>query len=116
MSSNRSAFLGRLHLAVPILPHARWLLEEHRSCIDLHAEQGIGLLAQVFALVELGLPMQLIGREIEIAVAGDRKCVRPQDAWIMGDGSPFAVGLALPDAITLVVAGIDAALVVGFET
>jgi hypothetical protein len=45
----------------------------------------MGLLAQILALVEPGLPMELIGGEVEIAARRNRERVRPKNSWVVGD-------------------------------
>jgi hypothetical protein len=47
-------------------------LEQHRAGIDLQPEQGVRLFAQVFSFTELGLMVQLIGGEVEIAIGRHR--------------------------------------------
>lgn len=60
--------------------------------------------------------MKLVGSEVEIAIVRHRKCVRPQDARIVGDRDPFAIDLSLPNTVALVVACVNVTLVIRLKT
>src|SRR5271170_6956260 len=107
--------------AIPSPPRQAWrrastepavkrlrLFEGDGRRVDLEAEQGVGFHAQVLAVVELHLAVDLVGGEIEIAVRPHRHRVRPKNPRIVGDGPPLTVRLPLADAVVLVVAGVDA--------
>src|ERR1039457_6010265 len=82
--------------------------------VDLDAEEDVGFLAQVFAVVKIGLAMQLIGGAVEIAI-GDGKRVGPLNAGIVGDEFVTAVEAAAADAVVLVVAVVEAAFLIGLH-
>ncbi len=68
-------------------------------------------MTQILALMKLRLPMELIRGKVEITVCGDGERIWPENPRIVRDGFPLSVSLALADAIALIVAGVDAALV-----
>ena len=49
-------------------PCSRWLFQMHRTRIDLDPEQTVGLLPQVLTIMKLRLAVELVRREIQIAV------------------------------------------------
>jgi hypothetical protein len=78
--------------------------------IDLHAEYAIGFLAQVFPIVIVGLTVQLIGDEVQVAVVGCHQRIRPQRARVVYQGLLQAVRLAPDNRVVFICRGIDAPL------
>ena len=79
------------------------------------AEQHVRLLAQVLPLVIPRLAVELIGGEVEVAVAGHRQRVRPEHARVVHQRLELAVGPAAEDRVVLVVRRVDPPLVVRLQ-
>jgi hypothetical protein len=65
--------------------------QQHRARVHLHAEQGIRFVPQVLTLVELGLAVELVDREIQVAIGRQRQGVGPQQARVVDNGLVAAV-------------------------
>jgi hypothetical protein len=65
--------------------------------------------------VEAGLPVELVGGEVEVAVLRHGEGVGPEDAGVVGEGLVGPVGQPAQDGVVLVVAQVEPALVVGLQ-
>jgi len=64
------------------------------------------MLAPVLAPMEVGAAVQLVGRDVEVTVAGQRQGVGPQQARIVDQGFPFPIRPAAVNGVVLVVGGV----------
>ncbi len=83
--------------------------------VDLDAEQQVGLLAEVAAIVEDSLALELVRGDVEVAVVGEAEGVGPEQGGVVGQQLEAAVGGDDVDGVALVVAGVDVAGGVGLE-
>jgi hypothetical protein len=83
--------------------------------VYLQAVEDVGFLALVFAVVEVGLAVELVGGDVEVAVVGEAEGVGPEECGVVGDGLDEAVGGDLLDGVAVVVGGVDVAVGVLLE-
>lgn len=55
------------------------LFQQNRVTVDLNAEELVGFLAHVDAIMKACLLIELVGDEIEVDIGRDRQGVRPFD-------------------------------------
>ena len=84
--------------------------------VYLEAKEVVGLDAEVVAVVHGGLPVELVGGDVEVAVAGEAHGVGPKEAGVVGEGFGDAGGgVPAVDGVGDGVGHVDVAGAVGLE-